>query len=241
MDDLRTYLVILRRWWWLAAIPVVIVGILTAIPMLQPADAPTINVTYTATANYLVGLPPGADPDDLKDLNIDPVHARWITSEYMVAGLYDWVRSRGFAEEIQKELAKDDIEFTVKDLEEAIEAGFARSRFDFIVEMDDDTYMEDIIDAGTEILQNRNYEMFPQNDGENMIVVPLGEPLITETSNVIGIGGGNSLFDAVIRIALAGVFGLLLAFLAHYFDPRVRSKAELEALELPILGEIPRR
>ncbi len=240
MDDLRTYFLILRRWWWLAAIPIFIVGVLTAIPMLQPADAPTINVTYTATANYLVGLPPEASADDLKDLNIDPVHARWITSEYMVAGMYDWVRSRGFAEEIQKALAKDGIEFTVEDLEEAIEAGFARSRFDYIVEMDDDTYLEDIIAVGTEIMQTRNNEIFPQNDGENMVVVPLGDPLITETSNVIGIGGGNSLFDAVIRIALAGVFGLLLAFLAHYFDPKIRSTVELEALELPVLGEIPK-
>jgi capsular polysaccharide biosynthesis protein len=39
----------------------------------------------------------------------------------------------------------------------------------------------------------------------------------------------------------AVVVGVLLAFLAEYLDPTVRARSQLEAMMLPVVGEIPRR
>ena len=43
-----------------------------------------------------------------------------------------------------------------------------------------------------------------------------------------------------VRLGLAGVIGIGLAFLAHYLDPSVREKADLEALSIAVLASIPR-
>jgi capsular polysaccharide biosynthesis protein len=45
----------------------------------------------------------------------------------------------------------------------------------------------------------------------------------------------------VIKIGLALVIGVALALLWHYLDPTIREAAELEALGLGVLAEIPRR
>ena len=46
--------------------------------------------------------------------------------------------------------------------------------------------------------------------------------------------------DLPLRVALALLAGLGLALLAHYIDPTVRDRAELERVGLPVLGEIPK-
>jgi capsular polysaccharide biosynthesis protein len=46
--------------------------------------------------------------------------------------------------------------------------------------------------------------------------------------------------DVAVRTLLGLIVGLALAFLLHYLDDTVRTRDELEALGLPVLGEIPR-
>jgi hypothetical protein len=47
-------------------------------------------------------------------------------------------------------------------------------------------------------------------------------------------------FAPLIRIALGLIIGLGLAFLAHYLDPSLRVREDLEALGLPVIGVLPR-
>jgi capsular polysaccharide biosynthesis protein len=44
-----------------------------------------------------------------------------------------------------------------------------------------------------------------------------------------------------LRLLLALVAGVALTFLADYLDMTVRGKTELEALDIPVLAEIPRK
>ena len=48
-------------------------------------------------------------------------------------------------------------------------------------------------------------------------------------------------FDLPLRLELALLAGIALTFLLDYLDLTVRNRAELEALGLPVLGEIPTR
>jgi capsular polysaccharide biosynthesis protein len=47
--------------------------------------------------------------------------------------------------------------------------------------------------------------------------------------------------DIPIRLALGLVFGVVLAFIAYYLDPRVRDRADVEAIGLNIIAEIPKK
>lgn len=47
--------------------------------------------------------------------------------------------------------------------------------------------------------------------------------------------------DLPIRIVLALLAGIALVFLLHYLDTRIRSKADLEALDVPVLAQLPRQ
>jgi len=49
------------------------------------------------------------------------------------------------------------------------------------------------------------------------------------------------LMGPTVRIGLALVVGVALALLWHYLDPNVHESAELEALGLAVLAEIPRK
>ena len=45
--------------------------------------------------------------------------------------------------------------------------------------------------------------------------------------------------EEAVAIALAAGFGL--AMLAEYLDPTLRERREIEAIGLPVLGEIPKK
>jgi capsular polysaccharide biosynthesis protein len=44
-----------------------------------------------------------------------------------------------------------------------------------------------------------------------------------------------------LKIGLGFAVGVALAFAAHYFDPFVREKEELEKLGLRVIAEVPKR
>ncbi len=46
-------------------------------------------------------------------------------------------------------------------------------------------------------------------------------------------------FSPLLRIGVGLLVGLTLAFLAEYLDPTVRGRQEIDALNLPIIAEIP--
>jgi capsular polysaccharide biosynthesis protein len=48
-------------------------------------------------------------------------------------------------------------------------------------------------------------------------------------------------FAPLIRIGLGLLAGVALAFLAHYLDPVLRGRDDLESLGLPVVASIPRK
>ena len=50
----------------------------------------------------------------------------------------------------------------------------------------------------------------------------------------------GSALGARFAVTVGFVSGIVLAFVAHYFDPSLRERSEVEALDLPIMGEIPK-
>jgi len=214
---------LLFRWWWLIAVPPVIVagyGLLTY-------QAPTGG--YAATLHFTASQPPvSANP------NYDPNYYRWLTSEYIVNGLKDWVRTGAFAQAVSAELATHQVAVPAGAVNASIASDNVRSVLVVYLNGADETTVLALAQALTIVLQNENSAAFPQLGGQAAIVVPLDAPAAGPTSP-----GLRARLDLPLKIALALAVGLALALAAHYFDPFLRDAHDLQQIDLPLLGEIP--
>jgi capsular polysaccharide biosynthesis protein len=223
--ELRDLLPILRRWWWLILLPAVVAGAYAAVTYQPPA------ILYSASVRYTAGQPAG-----LADTaGYDPNYYRWLTSEYIVTGLKDWVRTGNFAETVKAELSNLHTEILPGSLNGALGADNSRSILVVYVTWPDPRQAMAILNAATTVLQRDNARVFPQLGGQVAVVQPLDTPLAGPIGTSL-----RSRLDIPLKAALGLALGLALALAAHYLDPFVRSRRELEQLGLPVLGEIPR-
>ncbi|MCB0015667.1 MAG: hypothetical protein KDE34_27315, partial [Anaerolineales bacterium] len=100
----------------------------------------------------------------------------------------------------------------------------------------DEAQLAAMMEAAITVLAEQNAGALPPAGSEPVIVTQLDEPVI----NAIP-AGLQSQLDLPIRVVLALAAGIGLALLAEYLDPTLRSRADLETIELPVLGEIPKR
>ena len=218
--ELRLYLSILRRWWWLVLIPALVVGAVGLATYRRP------HTTYGATVRFNASLPPA-----LGSSGFDPTYYSWLTSEYIVGGLSDWIKTSAFAQAVSDELAAQG-----KTLGASFASDYVRSQLVLFVNGGDPGSVKAAAEAAITVLQNRNAEAFPQLGGANAAVTVLDVPTVNVSSP-----GLRSLIDLPLRLGLGSAVGVALAFLAHTLDPFLRSKHEIEALGLKVLGEIPKQ
>lgn len=223
--ELRQLWNILRRRWALALIPAVIV-LIAGVATWRPAPP-----AYNAGVRFLVSQPPGpaaADFDEQRYYN-------WLTSEYIVNGLTDWVRGGKFAEAVSTRLAAQGINVPPGAIQGGLAADNARSMLTLSLTGGDPALLAAMMDGAIVVLTEDNAAALPQLGGETAVLTQLDEPVV----NPIG-AGIRSQLDLPLRVALALFAGAGLALLAHYVDPTVRDRAEAERAGLPVLGEIPR-
>lgn len=225
MEIAKLWKVLLRRW-PLAVIPFVLVLALGLATYQRPAPVYNVGINYTA------GHPPALDSgSDYEDDRYYP----WLTSEYIVNGLADWVKSSSFAMAVSQELAQQGLEIPAGAIRGAIASDNVRSVLLVSMTYGDREQLVAMINAATLVLQTRNREAFPFL-GENAVVVPLDEPFVNQVPL-----GLRAALELPLRLLLAVGAGVGLAFLVDYMDPTVRSRDELEKMGLQVLGEIPRQ
>ena len=217
--------VLLRRW-PLAVAPFVVVLAVGLATYHRPPPAYNVGINYTA------GHPPASDSGaDYEDDRYYP----WLTSEYIVHGLADWVKSGSFAIAVSNELAEQGVEVPAGAIRGSSASDNIRSVLLLSMTFGDREVLATMIQAATVVLQTRNAEAFPFL-GENAVVVPLDEPVINQVP-----AGLRAALDLPLRLGLAIGTGVGLAFLVDYMDPTVRTRRELEEMGLDILAEIPRK
>jgi succinoglycan biosynthesis transport protein ExoP len=223
--ELRTYWKILIRRWWLVVAPVVIVASYVAATYI-PAGSTYQVVMRFAAGTQAVGLSEDYDR-----------YYPWVTSEYIAKNLADVAETGVFAQAVASRLAKTGHQVPPGTIQPAIVTDSAKSIFVVYLTWPDAEQIVAVAGAITAELTENGAAYFPQLEG----VEPATRPVDVPTPVPLPPGLRAQLMGPMVRIGLALIVGVALALLWHYLDPSVRESAELEALGLAVLAEIPRK
>ena len=223
--ELRQLIRILLRRWWLMAIPAIVLGALAVITYDAPPPA------YAATMRFAVGYTPDPNSQSL----YDRFYPAWLASEYIAGGLSDWAKTGDFASAVSSDLAAHGIDAPAAAVAGSIVSDLSRSIVALYFNGSDPALLQSIAEAAARVLQTRNASVFPQNGPHGASATPLDGAAVVATPPSL-----RARLDLPVRLGLALGVGVLLALIAHYLDPMIRERRDVEALGFPIIGEIPR-
>ena len=224
--ELRQVIRILLRRWWLVVLPAAVLGLVGLITYRAAPPA------YGATVRFAVGYRPDPSSQSL----YDRFYPAWLTSEYIAGGLSDWARTGDFAEAVSEDLAGRGVDAQPAEVAASIASDHTRSIVALYFNGGDPARLQSIAESAARVLQTRNAAVFQQNGPRGASVTPLDNPAAGPTPPSL-----RARLELPIRIGLAIAAGVVLALLAHYLDPTIRDRSDVEALGLPIVGEIPKR
>jgi capsular polysaccharide biosynthesis protein len=223
--EILLFLRVLLRRWYLVLIPVVIVGAFTARDFLQ--NAPAVSGGFVTVIRYTAAQDLGAiegRDGDFQDV--------WLASELTVNAFTDWIESSEFAEEVNGFLAQRNLEVNTTG---RFNTDNERSVGVIEIRWEDEAQLQQIANAAIEVLQTRNGDYFPQLGGTPAQVKLLDNPVISASPAPI-----TNRLRPLIGLGVALLAGIVIAFLAEYFDPVLRRREQVEALHMPVVGSIPR-
>lgn len=224
--ELRRYWQILKRRWLLIFIPVVVVAVVVVVTYQAPPTYYNVGMHYLVSQNPSSGA---ATADEQRYYN-------WLTSEYIVNGLTDWVQGGEFATAVSQQLTENGYDIPPGAIQGSLAADNVRSKLEISLNNPDPEALAAMMDAVTIVVQQQNSNALPQLGGETAVVVPLSEPVVNQIS--LGI---RSQLDLPVRLLVALIAGIGLALLVEYLDPTIREARELEAIGLSVLAEIPKK
>ncbi len=223
--ELQQILKVLLRWWWLVALPILVVVAYLGLTYQPP------STSYQVVLRFATGTePPGVS------LDYDRYYP-WLTSEYIANGLADIARTGAFAQAVAARAQVDNVNVPPAAIQSAIVTDNAQSVMVLYMTWSNPEELTTLALAASEELTQNGPTYYPQMKNTGSVAQRLDEPIPTPMppslkARLVGPG---------LRLALAGSVGLALAFLAHYLDPVIHERSEVEMLGVPILMEIPRK
>lgn len=225
--ELRAYWDILWRRMW-----VVISLILVVIAVSLFLRAPSVPA-YQTSLRFIVGVPPEPLRGDY--FTYDGYYA-WLASEYLADDFSEVVKSAAFADAVTARLARENepvhvppgtiLGTTVAEKQHRI--------LTMHISWGDSTQLEKIAMAAAETLREHGSQFFSQLGEAQAQIHVIDPPVVTQIPESL-----RQRLDLPIRMILALVAGIFLAFLIDYLDDTVRDTRELEQLGLSVLGTIP--
>lgn len=225
--ELRELWKVARRRWWLILLPVLAAAALTLPGMLR---APAAG-GYATSIRFTAATPP--EPDATNGYE-DREYYPWLTSEYVVNALTDWVRTSSFAAEISAALAEQGLEVPAGAIQAGIAADNERSVMVLHLSGADADVLAQTAEVAADVLETQSVEYFPQFGASGVEVVALDVPAVAPVPASL-----SARLEPLVRIALGLAAGVALAFLVEYLDPTVRERRHLERLGMPVLAEVP--
>jgi len=218
MELRQCWRIVRRRIWIVVLLVAIVLGASVAFRSPHPA-------LFQASMRFSVGLEPEAKGGDY--YSYDRYYA-WLASEYLIDDLTEVVRSEAFAEAIGRELA--DIDFGAG----AITADKKHRIMTVRIVWRDEEELKSIAEATGKVIQEQSGDFFGQLSGREPDIRLIDPPSIAPAPKSL-----KERLDLPIRLLLALVAGVALTFLLDCLDDSIRDGAELEAMGIEVLGEIP--
>lgn len=225
--ELRDYARVLRRFGWLLIALPVIVGIGSYIFRAQPAPVYAAGVRFTIGVN----APPATQVS-----GYDPILTAYQASEYIRDDFVEIVRSDQFADDVNALLAKQGVAgvtISKGNISAAVEK--QRRLMSMTITWGDAAQAQKIADAAVANLAQNNAKYFAQLGASGAMVTVIDKPVAARIGASL-----RDQMDIPIRIVIALLAAIALAFAADYLDTSLRDARDVEALGLRVIGEIPR-
>lgn len=223
--ELRDFWKPLRRRWWLAVTPAVVVVAYLLVTYRPPA------ALYQVVTRYAAGTTVAVTSDDYDR------YYPWLTSEYVANGLADVALTGAFAEAVAARVGTAGFQPSPAAIQQAIVSDNAQSILVVYLTWPDTEQAAALADAISEELSSNSASYFPQLEGVGPAVQRLDSPYVVQTSA----GLRAQLTGPAVRVVVALVLGIGLALLWHYLDQTLHEADEIEALGLQVVGKIPRK
>ena len=226
--ELKQYWQIVKRRFW---VPLVLLLLVAAFSLVSRQPMP---VQYVATARLLVDVPPLADSQNMG--GFDPRLTAPQATEYLVDDFSVFVTGDVVAQGVSRRLADRGIQIPAGLIQSSTSSQQLHRVVVVQASWGDPEEAMAIVQAATEFLQEeapayfgRLGNMQPEVrlfDGPNVGPVPVGL---------------SHRLDLPVRLLLAVIAGIAVCFIWYYVDPFVRDRAEIEALGVPVMSQIPGR
>ena len=216
--ELKAYWHIIRRRWWLIAGLLLIVLLVSLITYNAPTPV------YQATLRFAIGIEGQAPVDAVSGEGRSDA---WLASEYLADDLSEVLKGGDFVARIS-----DQVGFPVP--AGSIFASREHRIMTVTITSSDPEQVRTIAEAVAASLEDIGVDYFPQLAGVEASAVLIDGPGIAEVGRSL-----RQKLDLPLRLFLALVAGVALAFLWDYLDDTIRDRDEAEALGVPVLGEIP--
>ncbi|MBN1136238.1 MAG: hypothetical protein JXM73_06620 [Anaerolineae bacterium] len=218
--ELRQYWRIIWRRWWLIAALLAVVLIVSLVTYRSPAPV------YQATMRFAIGI---EGEEAVSAVSGEGRSDTWLASEYLADDLSEVLKGGDMAARVSERVG-----FVVP--AGTIWAGREHRIMTVSITWGDPDQAQKIAEAIGAIVQDAGADYFPQLAGAPARAVLIDGPGIGQVGRSL-----KDKLDLPIRLLVALVAGVALAFLWDYMDATVRDRAELESLNLNVLGEIPRQ
>lgn len=202
-----------------------IVALVGAVLVVSLITAQEPEPVYVATMRFAVGIE-GSEP--VNAVSGEGRSDAWLASEYLADDLSEILKGGDLASRISEQVGFEVPTGTI----------FASREHRIMtvsVTWRDQVEVQSIAEAVGAAVQDGGSEYFPQLAGVEAEAVLIDGPGIGQVGRSL-----SDKLDLPIRLFVALVAGVALAFLWDYLDDTVRDRSEVEALGAPVLGEIPR-
>jgi capsular polysaccharide biosynthesis protein len=225
--ELRQYWHIVWKRIWIPALLFVVVLVISLV-----LRSPT-PVQYEASGRVLVDVPP---LESVEGMGFDPRLTAPQATEYLVDDFTQFVSSQAVADAVSQRLADQGLQVPPGVIQSSTASEQVHRVVTIRVTWGDPDEALSIVTAAVEVLKQDAPAYFgrlgleqPQVtlfDGPGVSAVP---PSLTER------------LDLPVRLLLALLAGISLAFLLNYLDDSIRGRQELEGMGIRVLAEVPRQ
>jgi capsular polysaccharide biosynthesis protein len=226
--ELRRYLAIIGRAWWLVlGVPALV--LLLALPTFRP-DPPR----YRVTAKIAVTHAAIGGNEILPDMNI---YNSWQSTQFIVDDLPAIIRSRAFAEAVSAWVAQNrGLTIDPPTVQGTFDLESQHRVFSVIVNAGQPDQATAIAAGSVAVLQEQGLRFWGRAPSGGLNVAALEIPT---TATALS-RWPQPVTKLALRLLLALLAGLGLAFVRHYLDQTVRERGDLDSLGLPVLATIPK-